>query len=329
MQYLPTAFDKTLDNIKLPLTLNAHNDMWAAHKGDVVVGKTIDSRYESGFTLVELAIVLVIIGLLIGGVLKGSEMIQQAKITATIQQVKGYQAALGTFRDIYSATPGDMRYAPQRLPGCNTGCTPYLTDSGNGIIGSPTWQSTWASQGVATLGNAPGTSSTQETYLFWAHLVTANLISGVSAKGVDSPLGYEWGVTHPAARIGGGFVVGFAGASTSGGAPGNSGQNCGNGNNAGNNGACRGASAGSTLGTGNVMVLLPGPTGSPLTTGSGAQELSPSVAAKIDRKMDDGSPINGYVLSFGDTSCYETQAGTPGYDERLTTKICGLLFSNP
>lgn len=284
---------------------------------------------EGGFTLVELAIVLVIIGLLIGGVLKGSEMIQQAKITATIAQVKGYQAALATFRDIYSATPGDFTLAAQRLPGCSTGCTPYPAASGNGIVGDPTWQATWASQGVATLGNVQGTSFTQETYLFWTHLVAANLISGVTPSAIDSVRQYEWGVTHPSAKIGGGFIVGFAGASASGGAPGNSGQNCGNGNNSGNNGNCRGASAGSTLGTGNVMALVPGPTSSPIATGSGAQELSPSVAAKIDRKMDDGSPVKGYVLSFGDTGCYQNQAGDPAYDERLTTKICGLLFSNP
>jgi prepilin-type N-terminal cleavage/methylation domain-containing protein len=286
-------------------------------------------RGEAGFTLVELAIVLVIIGLLIGGVLKGSEMIQQAKITSTIQQVKGYQAALTTFRDIYNATPGDMRYADRRLPGCNTGCAPFLTDAGNGVVGDPQWQSSWTTQGVATLGNAAGTSYTQETYLFWTHLAVANLIVGVTPRSIDSPMPYEWGITHPAARIGGGFVVGFAGAGASGGAPGNSGRNCGNGNNGGNNGNCRGATAGTTLGIGNVMVLIPSPTGSPVATGSGAQELSPSVAAKIDRKMDDGSPSTGYVLAFGSSSCLTNQSGDPGYDERLTTKICGLLFSNP
>lgn len=288
-----------------------------------------DKRYEAGFTLVEIAIVLVIIGLLIGGVLKGSEMIQQAKITATIQQVNGYKAALATFRDVYDATPGDMRSANQKLPGCNAGCAPLYSAAGNQIVGDPQWQSAWATQGVATLGNTAGTSFTQETYLFWTHLAVANLIVGVTPRSIDSPMPYEWGVTHPSARIGGGFVVGYAGAAANGGAPGNSGRNCGNGNNAGNNGNCRGATAGSTLGIGNVFVLIPTPTGSPLATGSGAQELSPSVAAKIDMKMDDGSPVNGDVLSFGGASCYTTLSNTPGYDERTTTKDCGLLFSNP
>ena len=304
------------------------NKKWARVVGDHLTGRA-HNRSEAGFTLVEIAIVLVIIGLLIGGVLKGSEMIQQAKITATIQQVKGYQAALATFRDVYNATPGDMRFADSRLPGCNTGCAPFVPASGNGIVGDPTWQSSWTTQGVATLGNAAGTSFTQETYLFWTHLAVANLIVGVTPRSIDSPRPYEWGVTHPSARIGGGFVVGYAGAGAGGGAPGNSGQNCGNGNNSGNNGNCRGASAGTSLGVGNVLVLIPSPTGSPIATGSGAQELSPSVAAKIDRKLDDGSPTTGYVLSFGGASCFTTLSGNPGYDERLTTKDCGLLFSNP
>lgn len=60
-----------------------------------------------GFTLVELAIVMTIIGLLIGGVIKGQQLMENAKVSAFIKQTSGYEAALQGFRDIYNYPPGD------------------------------------------------------------------------------------------------------------------------------------------------------------------------------------------------------------------------------
>ena len=62
---------------------------------------------QSGFTLVEIAIVLVIIGLLLGGVMKGQELIKSAKVKALIQEINGYSAAFNTYLDRYGAIPGD------------------------------------------------------------------------------------------------------------------------------------------------------------------------------------------------------------------------------
>ncbi len=67
---------------------------------------------QAGFTLVELAIVLVIIGLLIGGVLKGQSMIQNAKVKRVVKQADEFRAAVMTFFDKYGAFPGD-----ESLPG--------------------------------------------------------------------------------------------------------------------------------------------------------------------------------------------------------------------
>src|SRR5512139_776016 len=64
-------------------------------------------RRQSGFTLVEIAIVLVIIGLLLGGILKGQEMIVQAKIKNTISDFNGILAAYNGYIDRYRALPGD------------------------------------------------------------------------------------------------------------------------------------------------------------------------------------------------------------------------------
>src|SRR5690242_12333924 len=63
-------------------------------------------KYQ-GFTLVEIAIVLVIIGLLLGGILKGQEMITQAKIKSVIADMSGVSAAMYGYQDRYRALPGD------------------------------------------------------------------------------------------------------------------------------------------------------------------------------------------------------------------------------
>jgi len=64
-------------------------------------------QYESAFTLVELSIVLVIIGLLIGGILAAQSMIQTAKINRIVQFVSQYGIATGNFQNLYGALPGD------------------------------------------------------------------------------------------------------------------------------------------------------------------------------------------------------------------------------
>jgi len=64
-------------------------------------------RAQKGFTLVEIAIVLVIIGLLLGGILKGQEMITQAKIKNVIADYSGISAAYHGYQDRYRAIPGD------------------------------------------------------------------------------------------------------------------------------------------------------------------------------------------------------------------------------
>src|SRR2546427_3191718 len=62
---------------------------------------------EAGFTLVEIAIVLVIIGLLLGGILKGQEMITQARIKNAINDFNGVTVAVTSYQDRYRFLPGD------------------------------------------------------------------------------------------------------------------------------------------------------------------------------------------------------------------------------
>jgi prepilin-type N-terminal cleavage/methylation domain-containing protein len=75
-------------------------------------------RLKSGFTLVELAIVLVIIGLLVGGVIQGQELIKQAKIIRFVSDINSYKLSLSTFQLKYNSPAGAYNQANVVFPDC-------------------------------------------------------------------------------------------------------------------------------------------------------------------------------------------------------------------
>nr|VFK23648.1 MAG: prepilin-type N-terminal cleavage/methylation domain-containing protein [Candidatus Kentron sp. MB]VFK27992.1 MAG: prepilin-type N-terminal cleavage/methylation domain-containing protein [Candidatus Kentron sp. MB]VFK74508.1 MAG: prepilin-type N-terminal cleavage/methylation domain-containing protein [Candidatus Kentron sp. MB] len=77
----------------------------------MVIWRNRIKRKQSGFTLVELAIVLVVIGLLLGGILKGQELINSARARSLADKATGIQTAYYGFFDRYRAIPGDMTAA--------------------------------------------------------------------------------------------------------------------------------------------------------------------------------------------------------------------------
>lgn len=79
-------------------------------------------KQQQGFTLIEIAIVLVIIGLLLGGVLKGQELIQNARVRNVIALQDGVKAAFFGFQDRYRGIPGDYTAANANIPGAGTTC---------------------------------------------------------------------------------------------------------------------------------------------------------------------------------------------------------------
>jgi len=107
---------------------------------------------NSGFTLVEIAIVMVIIGLLIGGVLKGQEMIKNAKIKRVVKTSDEVRAAVFTYQDRFGYYPGD-----DPLATTHTGDAGVRNGSGNGQIAAAEDQAVF--EHLATVGLISGSAS--------------------------------------------------------------------------------------------------------------------------------------------------------------------------
>jgi len=117
-------------------------------------------RSQQGFTLVEIAVVLVIIGLLLGGVLKGQELINSAKAKSLVQEFRAVSTMVYSYQDRFRFLPGDDPAANNHVGG--TAATTPANSLGNGRIDGA-WNST---------------TKTDESYLFWEHVRRANLASG-------------------------------------------------------------------------------------------------------------------------------------------------------
>ena len=118
-------------------------------------------RHQKGFTLVEIAIVLVIIGLLLGGVLKGQELINSAKVKNMANDFRNVPLYIYGYQDRFRALPGDDINVATNLSGgtlaSGAGQTP-----GNGNIN----------------GNWDTVTLTDESALFWQHVRLAGLATG-------------------------------------------------------------------------------------------------------------------------------------------------------
>lgn len=117
-------------------------------------------RRQSGFTLIEIAIVLVIIGLLLGGILKGQELITQGRIRNVANDFQSMTAAINLYQDRYRALPGDDAGAAARW--AITAPTPSAGALGDGTI-----------SGVYNTSTAA-----DESRQFWLHLRRAGLVGG-------------------------------------------------------------------------------------------------------------------------------------------------------
>ena len=248
---------------------------------------------NDGFSLVELSIVLVILGLLTGGILTGQNLIRAAELRSVTTEFQSYQTAVMTFRDKYFALPGDMRSATDFWGASAAGATCATT----------------AAAGTATCnGDANGdvdlSANSEERMRFWQHLANAGLIEG-SYTGVAGGGGSGHGVLNeniPAAKFSNsGWYIQFRDS--------------------------LGSSTFYDLDYGNGLQF-----GAPTTTGSTLNPaLTPEEAWNIDTKMDDGKPGMGKIMAVHFDDCGgapdETTYDTD-YVLTTTSAECALIFPN-
>ena len=227
---------------------------------------------RGGFSLVELSIVLVILGLLVGGILAGQSLIRASELRAVMTEYNRYATATKAFRDKYFAIPGDMTNATS-LWGVSTSCSGTSatgTCNGNG-------------DGQITPGSA---NSTGEAYQFWNQLALAGLIQGTytGTAGATSGTDATAGVDIPFSKIpGGAWYAWYWGTIGDSGANSYQGVNYGNGLHIG----------------GTAPSHWPS---NPL--------FKPEEAWNIDTKMDDGKPASGRVIArFWADLCASADSG--------------------
>lgn len=121
---------------------------------------------QDGFTLIEVTIVMVILGLLLGGVLKGQELVMSARVRNLIGQQDGIKAAFFGFQDRFRSLPGDYSSASKTFK-CASGVA-CLNGNGNGVIEAD------------AIGATQGSSQSEvhEELLAWMHLTSAGFLNG-------------------------------------------------------------------------------------------------------------------------------------------------------
>lgn len=158
---------------------------------------------QAGFTLIELSIVLVIIGLIVGGVLVGQDLISAAETRAQISQIEKINTGVNTFRVKYNAIPGDISN-PATFGFVSTGRTGTNQSDGDGLVESF----------ITALG------ACGETLFFWQDLGTAGLIDGSFSSTVAAAAGHcnASGAMTVANHLPAGKLGGYVGIYTTGGA---------------------------------------------------------------------------------------------------------------
>ena len=224
------------------------------------IKKAKHTNGKQGFTLIELSIVLVIIGLIVGGVLVGQDLIKAAEVRATISQIEKYNTAVRTFQGKFGGIPGDITAATATSFGITAAAYTGATGigDGNGII----------QDSQSTNTNTP----VGEPVIFWQELSSAGLLDGnlganLSTVGVTTAAASVLATATyyvPSAKLGrSNYII---------------------------VGSDNGINYYSITGLSGITAGAAG-----TATYTGANYLTPIESYNIDKKVDDGAPNTGTV----------------------------------
>lgn len=282
------------------------------------------NKQNKGFTLIEVSIVLVIIGLIVGGVVAGQQLIKQAELRSVIRDIETYNTAVNAFKTKYNCLPGDCASATAFF-GAQAGCpntallstadSPLTCDgNGNGAI--------WSAADIAT--------ALHERLRFWQHLSAAGLIgtySGIGNTSLGEPIASQavyFGFNAPKTKIPDTGIVVYHG---------------------------------SVLDTFSIGYFVPLSSGHMFILGStsscddstctanadevgaASSGVTPETAFMIDRKIDDGKPGGGGITAPPNDGGYSTgwafcttgdytQGATATYNLNTITPVCPLFFKS-
>lgn len=259
---------------------------------------TENRRAQAGFTLVELAIVLVIVGLLIGGILKGQELIAATRVNSTVSQIKAIDASTYTFNDTFGGKPGDIVSADVKINGCSTenSCVPGITTGlGNGVVSDGSAANNMGAAFTSTAANKTEAES------FFVQLGKAELIGGINSSSVipvmnDTVLGTTLG-------SGSHFRIAHSGTTD----------------------ITTPVIAGTTDNSAQYLLIAAEPFTN--TVFQGALGIGYKAASSMDIKIDDGKAGTGSVRGIGvvGTGCLSVDSAAGDY-RATTSNNCGVAI---
>lgn len=248
-----------------------------------------------GFSILEIAIVLIIVGLVTGGILMGGHLLEAVRLKSVSAEHAKYRNAIDTFVDKYYALPGDMPNATEFWGRADTGA--YTGNCGSTNTDTHDSERTCSGDGDGTIDNG-----THEMFRFWEHLKNAELITGQfngvgggagsdHEPGTNSPLsgypGSTWGVRYfDASASATEFQIDYR----------------------------------NYLSFGSVEA----------DGWADGDILTPVEAYEIDQKFDDGKPAQGLIISAGGYADCTLAANSADlvddYDLTEEDRVCSLAF---